>query len=197
MTKPSRASLALSSLVALSLSCGAAMDDAPSVPLSQAPLQVTAEGLILTPFIHNNPQSDTDAGRPSPQLASGSYAKLPAPTGETNVSGTPEILSAQWLRVGNVVTVSGVIRVTATAGSLPTAVHIPLPVQSYLPKPEQLAGTGYSAPPASIFSYLLAAVVPLPGPVPKDSYQAELRFVSNASGGVVLHIFQFSYQVLP
>lgn len=191
MIKPRPASLALSSLLTLSLSCGATMDDTPSVPLSQPALQVTAEGQILTPFIHNNPQSDTDAGRPNPQLASGSYAKLPTPTGGANVSGAPAILSAQWLRVGNVVTVSGVMRVTATAGSTATAVRIPLPVQSYLPQPEQLAGTGYSTPPASISSYLLAAA---------DAGQpsvAELRFISNSTGGEALHVFHFSYQVLP
>lgn len=71
-------------------------------------------------------------------LLSGTYT--PTLTGVTNVAATTSAV-CQYMRVGNVVTVSGAVQVDPTAAA-GTALRLSLPVASNLANARELAGTG-------------------------------------------------------
>ena len=75
-----------------------------------------------------------------PTLAAGTYT--PTITGVTNTD-TATGTDAQYLRVGNVVTVSGKLTIDATAAGA-TQVDISFPVASSIANPEECAGTAHS-----------------------------------------------------
>ncbi|MDB5230443.1 MAG: hypothetical protein JWN76_1248 [Chitinophagaceae bacterium] len=71
-------------------------------------------------------------------LLSGTYT--PGMTSATNVSSTT-INTAQWMRVGNVVTVSGNLQIVVTASNTLTTFYLALPISSSFTSSSQLAGT--------------------------------------------------------
>jgi hypothetical protein len=88
-------------------------------------LQVNKEGMIFAQSIHNNPSG---ASSKTPMLASGTYT--PVVTPRTNTTSASAAWPAQWMRVGNVVTVSGQLNIAATVADLASNVTISLPIPS-------------------------------------------------------------------
>lgn len=87
---------------------------------------------------HNNASSPT--GTTSQFIASGTYT--PTLTTVSGSSGASVVSSFKWLRVGNVVTVSGVIAFTATGVGTQVQIGISLPLASNLAATGDLAGIG-------------------------------------------------------
>jgi hypothetical protein len=72
-------------------------------------------------------------------VTSGVYT--PTATGISNIeSVTPK--QCQYMRVGSVVTVSGIINIDLTASGVPTDFRITLPIASNIGVAEDVAGTG-------------------------------------------------------
>jgi len=78
-------------------------------------------------------------GDPLPVLTSGTYT--PTASAATNLDSTPTMTQAQYMRVGNVVTVSGSFTADPTTTTLATAFEISLPVASDIRDPFEVAGT--------------------------------------------------------
>lgn len=89
--------------------------------------RVTSDGRIYGKALHNNANAIT--GTTNQYIASGTYT--PTLTGTTNVDAVV-VQGADWvyMRVGNVVTVSGQINIDATAASTTTSVRVQLPIPS-------------------------------------------------------------------
>ena len=104
----------------------------------------------------------------------------------TNVDGSTAY-ECQWLRVGNIVTVSGRVDIDPTAAA-PTATElgISLPIASALTAGTQLAGTGWSLNVSSQGGPVLADTVN-----DRASYQFLAQSVANAA-----NFFIFTYQIL-
>lgn len=120
---------------------------------------------------------------PAPALDYGVYT--PALVAGANVSAvTPA--PCQWMRVGQVVTVSGQITVTITLVSTATTVNIPLPVPSAFSAAGQCGGGAESAGTAGASAAIAAD--PTTG-------QAQVSFISFATGAQTLS-FTFTYLVV-
>jgi hypothetical protein len=100
---------------------------------------VTTDGRIYGAALHNNAGAVT--GTVNQYIASGTYT--PTATGVANTSVITTNLS-NWMRVGNVVTVSGIVEVSTTSASTSTAFYITLPVASELVSAFNTAGTAIS-----------------------------------------------------
>lgn len=102
---------------------------------------ITDDGRLYGTALHNNAGAVT--GTTNQYVASGTYT--PTMTAIQNCTVTSNV--AQWMRVGNVVTVSGACTVDPTAGSgTYTEWAISLPIASALTAEYQIAGvalTGY------------------------------------------------------
>lgn len=104
-------------------------------------LRVHSDGRISGTALHN---VGTVTGTTDQFIASGTYT--PTLTNTTNISASSSAV-CQWMRVGNVVTVSGQVSVTPTAGgSTLTSLGISLPIASALASATQASGTaGHNA----------------------------------------------------
>jgi hypothetical protein len=87
-------------------------------------LRITSDGRIYGTALHNNAGSLT--GTTNQYIASGTYT--PTLSNTTNVSSSTAF-ECQWIRVGNVVTVSGMVGITAT-GAGNTVLRMTLPIPS-------------------------------------------------------------------
>lgn len=99
-------------------------------------LRVTSDGRVYGTALHNNAGAVT--GATNQYVASGTYA--PTITAASNCSvSSPG--NAQWMRVGNVVTVSGLCTIDPTSGSGAIAEwYISLPIPSAMTQEYQCAG---------------------------------------------------------
>lgn len=88
-------------------------------------LRIDENGRIGGKALHNNATSP--AGIAVQYIASGTYT--PTITNVTNVTSSTARV-CQWLRVGNVVTVSGSVNITETLGAAVTAFDVSLPLAS-------------------------------------------------------------------
>ena len=102
-------------------------------------LDVDAVGNIRAYTLHDNATAQGSATQQD--IRSGTYT--PTLTGVTNVSSTTA-RKCQWMRVGNVVTVSGQMEVTATANNAQTTLGISLPVSSNFGTAYECGGAGYT-----------------------------------------------------
>lgn len=98
-------------------------------------ITITSDGRLFGSAIHNNSGSLT--GTTSQYIASGTYTFTPV-NGANVAASTP--YAAQWIRVGNVVTVSGKIDVDPTLALQATEVGVPLPIASDFANDYELAG---------------------------------------------------------
>lgn len=115
---------------------------------------------------------------------SGTYT--PTLTNVTNVASSTAN-TTQYMRVGNVVTVSGRVDITATASATQTTIRMTLPVASALSSVQQLSGTGMAISATSV------APVRITADAGTDT--ASLVFVSfNTSSQIFA--FQFTYLVI-
>ena len=117
-------------------------------------------------------------------LAAGTYT--PTLTNVVNVADSTAY-ACQYMRVGNVVTVSGRVDIDPTSAA-PTATElgISLPVASALTAGTQLAGTAWSLNVSSQGGPVLADTVN-----DRASYQYLAKSVANAA-----NFFTFTYQIL-
>ncbi len=100
---------------------------------------VTSDGRLYGSALHNNGGAVT--GPTNQYLASGTYT--PTRSAEVNMDGNVTTLQAQWMRVGNVVTVSGRFTADPTTATLATSFEITLPIASNLGAAEDAAGTAF------------------------------------------------------
>lgn len=106
----------------------------------------TADGRLYGGALHNNAGSVT--GTTNQYIASGTYT--PTLTNVTNVAASTAY-ACQWMRVGNVVTVSGQVDIDATlAASVATELGVSLPIASSITASEQLGGDAISDSVASL-----------------------------------------------
>lgn len=142
-------------------------------------LRLTHGGRLYGTALHNNPGSMT--GTTTQYIGSGTYT----PT-VTNTANLTSITSrrAQWLRVGNVVTVSGSF--TATISGVSALPHVSLPIASNLTDTAALSGTAVSN------SSSAAPVGPNP------ALNAAEIFLSNPGGATLVGVdfrYHFTYEV--
>lgn len=136
---------------------------------------------VALPDPHTQYALDTDlaAAIAALSVASGTYT--PTLTNVNNISAKTAF-ACQYLRVGNTVTVSGVVSITPIGAGV-TQLGISLPIASALTSFEQLAGAACAT--ATYF----AAVY---GDATND--RAQIDFTS--AGGATQFYFQFAYRVI-
>lgn len=136
---------------------------------------LAASPTLTTPAVSGNPTGTVTSGTYTPTL-----------TNIANVDASAAYVS-QYIRVGNVVTVSGRIDVDATVANTLTTLRLTLPFNSAFTAIEQCGGTGVSAAP----------------PEGGATFRAEAG-VSNTvlmSNGAIdatnrVYMFSFTYQIL-
>lgn len=106
--------------------------------------RVTSDGRIYGGALHNNAGAVT--GTTTQYIASGSYT--PTLTNVANVAASTAY-QAQWIRVGNVVTVSGKVDVDPTASATLTQLGLSLPIASNIGAAEDCSGTAHASAIAS------------------------------------------------
>lgn len=138
-------------------------------------------GRLYGTAIHNNAAALT--GTTNQYIGSGTYT--PTGTGLTNVSSiTPGV--AQWMRVGNVVTVSGSVSVTPTAAApTKTTFNLTLPLASNFAASSQCGGGGGRNLAAQVEAALVLADT--------VNDQATIAFMATSTGAATLY---YSYQYL-
>lgn len=144
---------------------------------------MTDDGRFYGSALHNNAGSMT--GAVNQGVGSGTFT----PT-LTNVANSPTLgpKVCQWIRVGNVVTVSGGLDSTATAaGGTVTQIGISLPIASALTLAEQLGGAGAD-------NGLTSAAGVIYGDAAND--RANYVYKASTTAGPITHFFSFTYVVL-
>lgn len=140
---------------------------------------MTADGRLYGLALHNNAGAVT--GATNQYIASGTYT--PALTNVTNVAAST-MRQCQWLRVGNVVHVTGYIDIDVTTGAnTDTSFNLTLPIASALANSYELAGVASCGPD-------VPRIVAEP-----TSDQASFNYKSNDATNQPL-TFAFSYLVL-
>lgn len=142
------------------------------------PIQVSANGAINMPLIHNVGSGSITSGTYTPTL--------------TDIANTSARTSngAQYMRVGNVVTVSGTMDVTTTAqAGTATSLNISLPIASNFANGNQCSGT-VSVSAAGGTAYTSGFIT---SDATNDA--ARVSFNSISAGSRTLQ-FHFTYQVI-
>lgn len=119
-------------------------------------------------------------------LAAGTYTPTLAGSTSTNIAASGAF-QCQYLRVGNTVTVSGLLTIDPTSASVTTAISITLPVSSNIGSIEDLAGVAASY---QVASYSAAIY----GDSANDC--AILQFVCGTDVASRSWMFTFTYQVI-
>lgn len=96
---------------------------------------ITTDGRVYGAALHNNAGAVT--GTTNQYIASGTYT--PSLTNTTNVAASTAAV-CQWIRVGNVVSVSGTVSIDATAAGI-MVMGMSLPIASNLTAASQCGGT--------------------------------------------------------
>jgi hypothetical protein len=89
-------------------------------------LKILSDGRVYGSALHNNANAVT--GTTTQYICSGTYT--PAITKITNIAGTPGVYVCQYMRVGNVVTVSGGCDIQLTTTLLASQFLMTLPIAS-------------------------------------------------------------------
>jgi len=99
-------------------------------------LRITSDGRLYGKSLHNNSGSVT--GTANQYIASGTYT----PTTLSSINVNSITLNVfNWIRVGNVVTVSGRIDLTPTSSPLAAQLEFSLPISTSLPASYSLSGS--------------------------------------------------------
>ncbi|HRB54331.1 MAG TPA: hypothetical protein PLD87_11705 [Bacteroidia bacterium] len=138
---------------------------------------ITIDGTTQDVTIANNITADN--------LLSGTYT--PTLTNGTNVSSSTAY-TCQYMRVGNVVTVSGRIDVTMTASNTATEISVSLPIVSNFSGTENLGGTGNGVGSNSPNGVKIEADT--------TNDRATYTFDTGGSGGARKISFSFTYLIL-
>lgn len=148
--------------------------------LTPTGLGLKVDGRLFGKALHNNAQPVT--GTSNQYIASGTYT--PTLFNTTNISASVAY-ACQWMRVGNVVTVSGKVDVTTTA-TVATLLGISLPIASALTAAEQCAGTAA----ATQYAGESAAII---GDAAND--RASMSWITVVAGNHNM-FFTFTYVIL-
>lgn len=143
---------------------------------------IAADGRIGGAALHNN--ATLPSGTSPQYIASGTYT--PTITVGTNVTAATPSGTWKWVRVGNVVVVTGLITVTVTSGSTGSNFEATLPIASNLGASGDLAGSGGSG--------LGDLAMQVQGNSGTD--RAVCSFLSAATTGARTMSFMFEYEVL-
>lgn len=106
-----------------------------SLQLTSSGVKIGGDGRLYGLSLHNNVGAVT--GTTNQYVASGTYT--PTLTNDANVTSSTAA-KCQWLRVGNVVTVSGHLLITPASASTTTTVGIAIPIPSDFTGVSDLAG---------------------------------------------------------
>lgn len=117
-------------------------------------------------------------------LSSGTY--IPTLTAVANVA-TSSTVSAQYMRVGNTVTVSGRVTISATAANTDTTIRVSLPIASDLTVAHSVGGTA-----ASVTAGTMGNAVGINGDVTNNAAVFSLRPVNTSS---TAYAFSFTYRI--
>lgn len=99
-------------------------------------LTTTGDGRVYGSALHNNAGAVT--GTTNQYIASGTYT--PTLTNSTNIAASTANLCT-WMRVGNVVTVAGIVGIDPTSPSTGTVLQISLPIASNFTSSLEAGGT--------------------------------------------------------
>lgn len=141
--------------------------------------EVDANGNLRAFTLHNN--ATTQGNASNQDIRSGTYT--PSLTNVTNIAASTAY-ACQWLRVGNVVTVSGKVDIDVTLG-IASELGMSLPVTSNMTAEQNAGGTASSAAAASLVSAIRA-----------DATNDRAAFVFTAvSVNNDSYFFEFSYLI--
>lgn len=142
-------------------------------------VRITSDGRLYGTALHNNAGAIT--GTANQYIASGTY--VPTLTGILNVdSATVGVF--QFMRVGNVVHVSGSLSVDTTSSATTTQVDISLPVASDLTNQGHCVGAGAAG--VTLFGYINGETT---------NNRASYIFTSTGTGALT-HLVHFTYLIL-
>jgi hypothetical protein len=142
--------------------------------------------LDVTGGIQTSRTTVTSPAATDGNIFSGTYT--PTLTNTTNVASSTAS-AAQYMRVGNVVTVSGSVIIDPTTAATNTTLNVSLPIASSLTSGRQLGGAGSSNSAAKYGDNVLAIYADT------TNDRAEFRF--NPTGAASeTYVFSFTYQVL-
>jgi hypothetical protein len=146
-------------------------------------LTLDGVGRLYGSALHNN--SSGLAGTTNQYIGSGTYT--PTLFNTTNVSSSTAY-PAQWIRVGNVVTVSGQVDITPTSASASTVLGISIPIGSTLSAVGSLAGTACS---------FVSSTANLAGRVIQDTTnnRALVSYINSTSTSSTNWSYHFTYVV--
>lgn len=147
-------------------------------------LRLNADGSLYGTALHN---VGTPTGTTTQYIASGTYT--PTITNGANVSASTARKS-QWIRVGNVVTVSVTVTTTQTNVSAVTDIGVSLPIASNLAVTYDLSGTGFRYDAAGGGGSTIRVI----GDVTND--RASLTWISNTNANTSDLTATFTYEVL-
>ena len=140
------------------------------------------DGRLYGTALHNNASAIT--GTTNQYIASGTYT--PSLTALSNVTSSV-VAVCQYMRVGNVVTVSGRINVTPTATATTSNFLLSLPIASTIANTSNLGGTGAFDTNAVINSVSIIGNV--------GNNKAYFQFISSGTSSTPL-AFSFTYVIL-
>lgn len=144
----------------------------------------TADGRLYGTALHNNAGAVT--GTTNQYIASGTYT--PTLTSVANIASSSAV-QCQWIRVGNVVHVSGWFNVTATAAApTSTVIAASLPIASNLAASENLAGVGAFNTSSGVTQYATIGADTV-------NDRATVSYEANSAAGTTC-IFTFTYLIL-
>jgi hypothetical protein len=145
-------------------------------------LTLTNDGRLYGSALHNNSGSVT--GTTNQYVASGTYT----PTTVTSSNVDSETWGvAQWIRVGNVVTVSGLVTINANTTGVSTTLEMTLPIASNITGQNQVGGTSCGAEAANM----------VPGRVDGIAANDSARIAFIAVGTTdTTHLFHYTYVIL-
>lgn len=159
----------------------ARFDGATGKILQDSKLFVKDDGRVYGTALHNNAGAVT--GTTNQYVASGTYT--PSLTNVTNLDSTTAN-ACQWMRVGNVVTVSGSVAINATDGAAEVNFRMSLPIASAFTAAEQCGGVARGTGVTAVALRIAANAA---------NDEAEFRGDPAASTSVTAH-FTFTYLVL-
>ncbi|MFI5404899.1 MAG: beta strand repeat-containing protein [Nitrososphaerales archaeon] len=143
-------------------------------------VSITSDGRLYGTAIHNN--SSSVSGTTNQFICSGTYT--PSITNVTNVSASTPY-RCQWMRVGNVVTVSGKVTIDITTTLLPSEIGLSLPIASNFSADNSAGGSAQIASSNSYWS------------INADSSNDRAKFSMSNQSDVsnINYTFQFTYLI--
>lgn len=144
---------------------------------------ITNDGRVSGTALHNNANAVT--GTTNQYIASGTYT--PTLTNVTNVAASTASL-CQWIRVGNVVTVSGEVQIDITTTLLASELGMSLPIASALTATTQMGGQ------ANAFDIEQSAGIKIRADATND--RAQFVWINQVTAANQTYSFTFTYLIL-